>query len=160
MTARLPQDRRVGHFCFDECMYPSQASQEPNFELTCVIVERRRRNAINEGINKLAKIVPGCGKNKGSIIQRAVAFIAQLKENEQQNIEKWTLQKLLAEQAITELSSSNDKLKQECDRLYRELEIWKKAAQGAGLQPSVEGWAHTKVPTQLKAEPNTPCFTR
>lgn len=98
-------------------------------------VERRRRETINEGINELAKIVPGCEKNKGSILQRAVNFISQLKENEQQNIEKWTLEKLLTEQAITELSTSNDKLKQECERLYRELEIWKRVAQNAGLEP-------------------------
>ncbi|KAI1490058.1 hypothetical protein F5X96DRAFT_575374 [Biscogniauxia mediterranea] len=98
-------------------------------------VERRRRETINEGINELAKIVPGCEKNKGSILQRAVAFITQLKENEAQNIEKWTLEKLLTEQAIQELSVSNDKLKQECERAYRELTIWKQVAQNAGLQP-------------------------
>ncbi|KAI0115329.1 hypothetical protein F4814DRAFT_318188 [Daldinia grandis] len=98
-------------------------------------VERRRRETINEGINELAKIVPGCEKNKGSILQRAVMFITQLKENEAQNLEKWTLEKLLTEQAIQELSASNDKLKQECERAYRELAIWKQAAQNAGLQP-------------------------
>lgn len=98
-------------------------------------VERRRRETINEGINELAKIVPGCEKNKGSILQRAVNFISQLKDNEQQNIEKWTLEKLLTEQAITELSASNDKLKGECERLYRELETWKRVAQNAGLEP-------------------------
>ncbi|KAK2068408.1 hypothetical protein P8C59_003047 [Phyllachora maydis] len=107
-------------------------------------VERRRRETINEGINELAKIVPGCEKNKGSILQRAVQFITSLKDNETQNIEKWTLEKLLTEQAITELSQSNDKLKQECDRLYRELETWKSVAQQAGLQPP-----------QPKAEPAT-----
>ncbi|KAL7626741.1 basic helix-loop-helix protein [Parahypoxylon ruwenzoriense] len=98
-------------------------------------VERRRRETINEGINELAKIVPGCEKNKGSILQRAVIFITQLKQNEAQNIEKWTLEKLLTEQAIQELSASNDKLKQECERAYRELAIWKQVAQSAGLQP-------------------------
>lgn len=97
------------------------------------IVERRRRETINEGINELAKIVPNCEKNKGSILQRAVTFINQLKENETQNIEKWTLEKLLTEQAIAELSASNDKLKQECERLYKELETWKRVAQNAGL---------------------------
>jgi bHLH factor len=103
-------------------------------------VERRRRETINEGINELAKIVPGCEKNKGSILQRAVAFITQLKENETQNIEKWTLEKLLTEQAIAELSQSNDKLKQECERLYRELDTWKQIAQNAGLQlPGQQG---------------------
>jgi hypothetical protein len=98
-------------------------------------VERRRRETINEGINELAKIVPGCEKNKGSILARAVSFISQLKENEQQNLEKWTLEKLLTEQAITELSTSNEKLKRECERLYRELETWKRVAQNAGLEP-------------------------
>jgi len=96
-------------------------------------VERRRRETINEGINELAKIVPGCEKNKGSILQRAVSFITQLKENEAQNIEKWTLEKLLTEQAIAELSASNDKLKTECERAWREVETWKKTCQSAGL---------------------------
>lgn len=98
-------------------------------------VERRRRETINEGINELAKIVPGCEKNKGSILQRAVVFITQLKENETQNIEKWTLEKLLTEQAIAELSASNDKLKSEVERVFAELQSWKRVAQNAGLQP-------------------------
>ncbi|KAI1818773.1 hypothetical protein GGS20DRAFT_581163 [Poronia punctata] len=98
-------------------------------------VERRRRETINEGINELAKIVPGCEKNKGSILQRAVLYITQLRENEAQNIEKWTLEKLLTEQAIQELSTSNDKLKSECERAYRELTIWKNLATSAGLEP-------------------------
>ncbi|KAK1835181.1 hypothetical protein QBC39DRAFT_388885 [Podospora conica] len=101
-------------------------------------VERRRRETINEGINELSKIVPNCERNKGQILQRAVSFIQQLKENEHQNIEKWTLEKLLTEQAIAELSQSNDKLKSECERLYRELETWKKVAHSAGLQPEKE----------------------
>lgn len=101
-------------------------------------VERRRRETINEGINELAKIVPGCEKNKGSILQRAVQFITELKENETSNIEKWTLEKLLTEQAIAELSASNDKLKTECDRAWREVETWKKTCQSAGLAPKKE----------------------
>ncbi|POS86962.1 hypothetical protein EPUL_002410 [Erysiphe pulchra] len=102
------------------------------------LVERRRRETINEGINELAKIVPGCEKNKGSILQRAVQFITELKEIEAQNIEKWTLEKLLTEQAIAELSASNDKLKTECDRAWREVETWKKTCQSAGLAPKKE----------------------
>lgn len=65
-------------------------------------------------------------------------FITQLKDNETQNIEKWTLEKLLTEQAIAELSSSCDKLKNECQRARAECEQWKKAAQKAGIT-SVEG---------------------
>ncbi|GAB7365701.1 hypothetical protein MBLNU230_g7040t1 [Neophaeotheca triangularis] len=102
-------------------------------------VERRRRETINEGINELAKIVPGCEKNKGSILSRAVAFIQQLKENETQNIEKWTLEKLLTEQAIQELSSSCDKLKAECQRAWAEAEHWKLRAGEAGVDVDGEG---------------------
>jgi transcriptional regulator CBF1 len=79
--------------------------------------------------------VPGCEKNKGSILQRAVSFISQLKENETQNIEKWTLEKLLTEQAINELTLVNDKLKGEVARLTQELDTWKTAGQAAGLSP-------------------------
>ncbi len=101
-------------------------------------MERRRRETINEGINELAKIVPGCEKNKGSILQRAVSFITQLRENETQNIEKWTLEKLLTEQAIAELSASVEKLKNECERAWREADMWKKTCQNAGLTPKTE----------------------
>lgn len=98
-------------------------------------MERRRRETINEGINELAKIVPGCEKNKGSILQRAVQFITQLKENESQNIEKWTLEKLLTEQAISELSASCDKFKAEYQQAREELDIWKKACEDSGIVP-------------------------
>jgi hypothetical protein len=74
-----------------------------------------------------------------------VSYILQLKEEEQQSIEKWTLEKLLTEQALTEITASNAKLKQECERLYRELETWKHVALTAGLQPP-----------QPKEEPQAP----
>ncbi|KAF2202305.1 hypothetical protein GQ43DRAFT_369437 [Delitschia confertaspora ATCC 74209] len=98
-------------------------------------VERRRRETINEGINELAKIVPNCEKNKGSILQRAVQFIQRLKENEAQNIEKWTLEKLLTEQAIQELSTSCEKFKSELNRAWEELAIYKRACENAGIVP-------------------------
>jgi len=98
-------------------------------------VERRRRETINEGINELAKIVPNCEKNKGSILQRGVQYITQLKDNETRNIEKWTLEKLLTDQAIAELSSSVDRLKNDLERTHREAERWRKTCQNAGLEP-------------------------
>jgi len=73
-------------------------------------------------------------------LQRAVTYIQQLQENESQNIDKWTLEKLLTEQAITELGNSNDKLKKELDKLWRENEALKKACSAAGISlPKVEG---------------------
>lgn len=66
-------------------------------------------------------------------MQTAVRYISKLKEEEQQAIEKWTLEKLLTEQAIAELSTANDKLKEDCERAYREMEAWKRVAQEHGL---------------------------
>lgn len=83
--------------------------------------------------------MPGCEKNKGSILQRAVQFITQLKENEAQNIEKWTLEKLLTEQAIAELSASCDKFKADFQRAQAEAAAWKAAAQAAGITDARAG---------------------
>lgn len=92
-------------------------------------VERRRRENINEGINEIARIVPGCEKNKGSILNRAAAYIRQLKDTEAATLEKWTLEKLLTDQAINELNRQVEVFKAELERvklennyLKRELE--------------------------------------
>lgn len=76
-------------------------------------VERRRRGNINEGINELARIVPnGTGeKAKGAILSRAVQYIHHLKENEARNIEKWTLEKLLMDQAMGDLQAQLEEVK-------------------------------------------------
>jgi bHLH factor len=95
-------------------------------------VERRRRETINDGIAQLAQVVPNCEKNKGNILARAVQYIQQLKESESHNIEKWTLDKLLTDQAMAELQATNEKLKVELERAWREAEAWKKTAGGGG----------------------------
>jgi len=81
-------------------------------------VERRRRGNINEGINELGRIVPnGSGeKAKGAILSRAVQYIHHLKENEARNIEKWTLEKLLMDQAMGDLQNQLEEVR----RLWEE----------------------------------------
>lgn len=76
-------------------------------------VERRRRGNINEGINELGRIVPnGSGeKAKGAILSRAVQYIHHLKDNEARNIEKWTLEKLLMDQAMGDLQSQLEEMR-------------------------------------------------
>ncbi|CAE6390795.1 unnamed protein product [Rhizoctonia solani] len=80
-------------------------------------VERRRRSNINEGINELARIVPNVGaeKAKGAILSRSVQYIHDLKENEARNIEKWTLEKLLMDQAMGDLQAQLDEMRQRLD---------------------------------------------
>jgi len=81
-------------------------------------VERRRRGAINAGINELSALMPTGGssdKAKGAILSRAVTYIRQLKENEARNIEKWTLEKLLMDQAMSELQATIDETRRRWD---------------------------------------------
>lgn len=91
-------------------------------------VERRRRENINAGIQDLASLLPSPETHKYLILVKAAEYIKRLKENESNNTEKWTLEKLLKEQTNNELSASNEKLKNELERAYRELEHWKKMA--------------------------------
>ena len=77
--------------------------------------------------------MPNCDKNKGAILQRGVQYITQLRDNEKKNIEKWTLEKMLTDQAISELSMSVDKLKDELSRAQKEAAKWKKRCQDNGL---------------------------
>ena len=87
-------------------------------------VERRRRGNINEGINELGRIVPnGSGeKAKGAILSRAVQYIHHLKENEARNIEKWTLEKLLMDQAMGDLQGQLEQTRRmwEEERMHRQ----------------------------------------
>lgn len=120
-------------------------------------VERRRRGNINEGINELGRIVPnGSGeKAKGAILSRAVSYIHHLKENEARNIEKWTLEKLLMDQAMGDLQAQLEEMKRmwEEERVARqrvesELEALKgiqghSMANGSGeTAPSAPAEAH------------------
>lgn len=45
------------------------------------LIERRRRETINNGISELARILPDQPKNRGTIILKAVEYIDELKQN-------------------------------------------------------------------------------
>lgn len=89
-------------------------------------VERRRRESINAAIRELQELLPAQSTNKSQIIKRAAEYIRRLKANENANIEKWTLEKLITDQAVNELANSNEKLKSELEKAYREIECLKK----------------------------------
>lgn len=125
-------------------------------------VERRRRGNINEGINELGRIVPsGSGeKAKGAILSRAVQYIHHLKENEARNIEKWTLEKLLMDQAMGDLQSQLEEVKRmwEEERMARsrveaELEVLRNMnGLPAGNAPTAPAGANTNGTTTAPKE--------
>ena len=92
-------------------------------------VERRRRETINEGINEIAKIVPGCEKNKGSILQRAVSYITELTTKER----SWNTERATIDVAIKELSERNNKMKASAEQAWAESNKWQKRCHDAGL---------------------------
>lgn len=65
-----------------------------------------------------------------------------MRETESQNNEKWTLEKLLTEQAISEISGSCDRLKEELRAMNIEYQSWKRCAERAGVQPTEEDRAN------------------
>ncbi|KAG5646190.1 hypothetical protein DXG03_004244 [Asterophora parasitica] len=121
-------------------------------------VERRRRGNINEGINELGRIVPnGSGeKAKGAILSRAVQYIHHLKENEARNIEKWTLEKLLMDQAMGDLQTQLEEMKKMWEeermakmRAENELEVLRGALNQSQQQQQQQGQAvHARADSQ------------
>ena len=93
-------------------------------------MERRRRETINEGINEIAKIVPGCDKNKGSILQRAVSYITELAAKER----SWDNERATIDVAIKELSERNNKMKASAEQAWTEAAKWQKRCRDAGLE--------------------------
>ncbi|TPX75084.1 hypothetical protein CcCBS67573_g03642 [Chytriomyces confervae] len=74
----------------------SKASNTPFKKKSHKDIERRRREAIAQGITELALLVPDAhNSKKGKVIERAVDYIHSLREAEQQNMEKWTFEKLM-----------------------------------------------------------------
>jgi len=93
-------------------------------------VERRRRETINKGIDDLGKVVPDCDKHKGQILAKAVNYITMLKEKEETMVKQLTLEKLISEQSISELSAANKSLKAELAQAWKELEHYKRRSKG------------------------------
>ncbi|KAL4870365.1 hypothetical protein BDV12DRAFT_195511 [Aspergillus spectabilis] len=96
-------------------------------------VERRRREAINEGINQIARLVPNCDKNKGAILQRAIEYINQLHEDKRQMGERWEQSNMTTNQAINDISAQNSKLKVEVNRRGDIALKWLQRCRNAGL---------------------------
>lgn len=84
-------------------------------------VERRRRENINMAINALGVLLPVKETSKAAILSRSVEYIQKLKETENSNIEKWTLQKLLSEQNASQLTAANEKLQEDLANAYKEI---------------------------------------
>jgi len=126
-------------------------------------VERRRRGNINEGINELGRIVPnGSGeKAKGAILARAVQYIQHLKENEARNIEKWTLEKLLMDQAMGDLQAQLEELRrlweEECAarrRAESELDVLRGLKGSSTTDGPAAPVATSTAPPDKAAEPS------
>lgn len=96
-------------------------------------VERRRRENINTAINKLSELLPVKESSKASILLRAAEYILKLKDTENANIEKWTLQKLLGEQQVSTLTKANESLQLELGNAFKQVDILKRQLRNAGI---------------------------
>jgi transcriptional regulator CBF1 len=89
-------------------------------------VERRRREVINEGIENIAKIVPGVEKNKGAILQRTAQYITELQEQ----TSKFDQERATFDIALT---SRNERLKTSVQQAWQESKKWQQRCRDAGL---------------------------
>ncbi|PGH18259.1 hypothetical protein AJ79_00598 [Helicocarpus griseus UAMH5409] len=97
-------------------------------------VERRRRETINEGINELAKMVPGCEKAKGSILQRTIHYINKLQDEAKDMAARWDTANMTTNHALAEISAQNTKLKGEVNRRGEVANKWIQRCRDAGLE--------------------------
>ena len=96
-------------------------------------------------------------KAKGAILSRAVQYIHHLKENEARNIEKWTLEKLLMDQAMGDLQAQLEEVRRAWDderaarqRLENELAVLR------GMQGSTDSAAPRPASTEGRPSPKRP----
>ena len=118
-------------------------------ETNDLLVERRRREAINEGINQIARIVPNCDKNKGAILQRAIEHIHQLSEDKKTISERWEQTNMTTHHAISEVSAQNSKLKVEVNRRGEIASKWLQRCRDAGLEFNDYGEAEELKPLEV-----------
>lgn len=97
-------------------------------------VERRRREAINDGINEISRLVPNCDKNKGAILQRAIDYIIQINNDKKNLTERWVQTNMTTTQAIADVSATNIKLKSELNRRSDIALKWLQRCRDAGLE--------------------------
>lgn len=93
------------------------------------LVERRRREVINEGIENIAKIVPGTEKNKGAILQRTYEFIQELLNEKQ----KWQDERATCDIALKELTNRLDRMKESARTAWAETSKWQSRCREGGL---------------------------
>lgn len=91
-------------------------------------VERRRREVINEGIENIAKIVPGTEKNKGAILQRTAQYIGELQEKEA----KFDSERQLLKITIEELTKRNESLQASTRQAWNESNKWQERCRNLG----------------------------
>lgn len=103
------------------------------------VVERRRREAINEGINALAAVVPGCEKNKGAILQRSVVYINELKSQVTENNQKKIMEKAVLEQALQEFQELNTSMSSQLKSALQENDLLKRRLKDAGVDGESDG---------------------
>ena len=93
-------------------------------------VERRRREVINEGIENIAKIVPGNEKNKGAILQRTAQYIQEL----QTEVAGFTKERQTYDVTIPELTRRVSECNQAMKQAIADANKWQQRCRDAGLQ--------------------------
>lgn len=74
------------------------------------LVERRRRDAINKGINELAEAIPDCPKKRSTVITKAIEHISDLKRFSEQVCRERDVLKEQNQLLVNEIAEKNKKI--------------------------------------------------
>jgi FtsZ-binding cell division protein ZapB len=83
---------------------------------------------INEGIDRLAKLVPGPEKNKGAILGRVHLFIESCKDKDV----KFDSERQLLRVTVDELTKRNETLRQSARQAWNESNKWQERCRNLG----------------------------
>ncbi|KAK7894451.1 basic helix-loop-helix protein [Exophiala xenobiotica] len=114
---------------FDGAAALSSAFDENSPPAMSGMVERRRREVINEGIENIAKIVPCSEKNKGAILQRTHQYILEMQAEKAQ----FQTERATFEIALRELTNRLDRMKESARTAWAESNKWQQRCRDAGL---------------------------
>nr|KAJ3419395.1 basic helix-loop-helix protein [Polyrhizophydium stewartii] len=82
----------------------------------------RAGETITEGIKEISRLIPEGEIHKGRVLQRAAAYILELKQQLAADAEKWSMERTMMEQIVSDLTKQNERLKEENKALRVRLE--------------------------------------
>lgn len=104
-------------------------------------VEKKRRETINNGIERIANQLPPADRktNKSQILEAAATYIMELKRIDNENSQRWLSEKAALDSSLESAKRDGDYWKTELLRLQNHNAVMRQALDHAGITSAEEG---------------------